>query len=216
MFTNLCVVPIVEAENFILILAADANAVNVRVDLLGSKVGGPTPAPTTLQTVSIPPFEVKRVRINAGDHTAFDGGYGAVQLTSINGNGQPSAFLFTAWCSPAPPRDANPASGGALVGTEFRIPHLSVPPGREQNIKVALTNLSGTSNVSVINNTQTFEDNATIETGQTYLWDSAALGRDVTNDGQVIIKGTSLFTCAAFVERGRKFFLRPLPVTTGS
>ena len=131
MFTNLCVIPIVDADNVVLILAADANPVSIQVDLLGAKTTDPTPTPPKkFETVTLQPYEVKRVRIDTAQHSEFAGGYGAVQLTSVTSNGQISAFVFSAWCSPAAPRDSNPASGSALVGGTFCIPFLSVGSGQ--------------------------------------------------------------------------------------
>src|SRR5690606_23597683 len=102
--------------------------------------------------------------------------YGAVQLTSVTSNGQISAFVFSAWCSPAAPRDSNPASGSALVGGTFCIPFLSVGSGQTQTIRRVLTNVAAAASVQITDGKRSFLDTVMVPAGCSYLWDSAALG----------------------------------------
>src|SRR5690606_36605516 len=93
----------------------------------------------------------------------------------------------------------------------FCIPFLSVGSGQTQTIRMVLTNVSAAASVQITDGKRSFLDTVMVPTGCSYLWDSAALGRDATTDGQIVVACTNNFTCAATVTRNKLFFLRPLP-----
>jgi hypothetical protein len=213
MLTTAMTIPVVSSSRSFKIWAlGDASDLDLKVELLGAKSPGSSPAPTHLGDYPVPARGVTEIDIPM-DNPAFNGGFGAIQLTSYQ-FGHPSSAYFSAWASPSPDYDGNPASAGYLIGTVFTIPHIALPDGY-QFVLIAVTNIGAAAgNVTFYDpRGMTFNDTVNVASMHTTLWSSKKQGYDMTGNGQVAISAptTDIVVSCAIDRSGRIFHLRPPP-----
>jgi hypothetical protein len=211
MLTIHTTIPVVGSTRFRIWVLGHTVPLDCRVELLGAKSPGSSPPPTHLATIKVPAHGTVPVDIPMED-PAFAGRYGAVSLTSYL-HGSPGNALFAAWASPDPDAHGNPCTGAALVGTYFTIPTMAVAAGEQQHVRLAITNLEASADITVFDpQTMAFSDTFSVAPRHTHLWSSKEHGYDMNGDGQVaILCATATFTVACAIDRNRRIFhMRPL------
>jgi hypothetical protein len=219
MFSNKAVFNLLDFDDALIVVSADASDATIKVELLGSKsFANPErqqPVPPTLvgnETFTVGSFSSRNFDLD-NNLPAFQGGYGAVRISTVD----PNMFIGFATVRNVTATeefvDRHPISG-PTCGNAFRIP-LLFNPG--QRVRVAITSLDEDQIVAV-GPTNHNNPPVTITADSTYLWDSHAVNLDVSQAGgiDVMARGTGRLAVSAVILRTdtpHKVRVYPLPLT---
>jgi hypothetical protein len=195
MFETKVTFALLDFNDVVVVLAAGEQAVRARVQLLPSKTS--SLPPVEFDTVSVNALTTRAVEIEAS-HAAFQGGYGAVRVTSVDASGSEINSPFIAYATVRVREaeffvDRHPVSCANTWGNRFRLPFIR---GNER-IRIAVTSLDSPQQV-VIKDPRPGGYNKTFAVGAdaTFLWDSNADGTD-DNGTRIDVKDAGLLEVAS-------------------
>jgi len=218
MLSNNAVFNLIDFDDSIVVVAADGVDLQIKVELLGSKsFANPerheSVQPTLVggETFAVGGFSSRNKDID-NNVPAFHNGYGAVRVSSLDGN------MFIAYATVRSVTVAEQfvdrhAVSGPTCGNAFRVPFLSNPG---QRLRVAVTSLDQDQMVVVGPPSQS-NPPVKIKPDHTYLWDSRAVNVDVSRSGaiDVAVQGTGRLAVSAVILRSdspKKVRVYPLPL----
>lgn len=210
MFTTKTIFNLLDFDVATLTFGGADHPTNVMVEALPSRstaAGSSPKAPVVLATVPVPALGAATYRVR-GTHSAFNP-YGGIRVTSVDHLGNPSLNPFIAYLTMASPDGTDPVSGPHCGGTQCRIAYLPAPPTGAQTIKIAITSIDLPQNIEVRNPLPGgFSSTVNVGADHTYVWDSLALGIDVSGTGLIEVtgKGNIPIAVSATVLRATRLF----------